>query len=70
VLCAHSALLSFTDSFAAPISVANALLTGVAAYRRGESLAHLERVEELWTENDVYQAKQRRPGGPGIPPGL
>jgi DNA-binding MurR/RpiR family transcriptional regulator len=62
VLCAHSELLSFTESLAAPVSLANALLTALALARRSESLATLKRVERLWAKRGIHHSNGRRPG--------
>jgi DNA-binding MurR/RpiR family transcriptional regulator len=62
VLCARSELLSFTESFVAPISLANALVTAVALAHRDRSLAALARLEELWSKERLYHSEERRHG--------
>jgi DNA-binding MurR/RpiR family transcriptional regulator len=62
VLCARSELLSFTESLAAPVSLANALVTAVALTRRDQSLASFRKLEKLWSKTRVYHSTERRPG--------
>jgi DNA-binding MurR/RpiR family transcriptional regulator len=60
VLCARSELLSFTESLAAPVSLANALVTAVALSNRERSLASLGRLEKLWSKAGIYESTERR----------
>ena len=45
---ANSNLNSFIDSFAASLSLINALLTAVGARKRKENLEFLSELEEIW----------------------
>lgn len=60
VLCARSELLSFTESLAAPVSLANALVTAVALSNRDRSLVSLGKLEKLWSKTGIYESTERR----------
>jgi len=62
VLCARSELQSFTESLAAPVSLANALVTAVALSHRGRSLATLGRLEKEWGRAGLYHSSEPRRG--------
>ncbi len=54
-LYARSDMVSFLDSLVAPLSLINALVVAVAE-RSGEDLGQaFERLENIWTEFDVYE---------------
>lgn len=59
-LCEHflpakSDMVSLVDSLVAPLSVINALLVAIAARRRSETDATLEKLEEIWDMYHVYE---------------
>lgn len=56
-LMAKSDMSSFVDSFAAPLSLINALIVALAQRRRTELSEYFERMEKIWAEYDVYLAK-------------
>jgi len=51
---ANSNLNSFIDSFAAPLSLINALVTAVGVRRRKENLESLSELEEIWEKYKVF----------------
>ncbi|HEC91860.1 MAG TPA: MurR/RpiR family transcriptional regulator [Candidatus Atribacteria bacterium] len=53
-LFANSNLNSFIDSFTAPLSVINALVTAVGVKKRGETLEYLAELEEVWKKYNVF----------------
>lgn len=55
-LCAQTILNTFIESFVAPISVVNALVTATALKTRPEVLARLARMERFWDQHDIYHA--------------
>jgi len=56
-LIAKSNMASFVDSFAAPLSLINALIVALGQRRRHEVSQYFEKMEQIWTQYDVYQAK-------------
>jgi DNA-binding MurR/RpiR family transcriptional regulator len=58
-LIASSSLPSFLDSFVAPLSLINALLTAVARMNRQEVTRHLERMERLWEQEGIYHSDEK-----------
>ena len=48
---------SFVDSFAAPLSLINALLVALGQRRRTEVSEYFNKMERIWAEYDVYLAK-------------
>ena len=56
-LMAKSDMSSFVDSFAAPLSVINALIVALGQRRRSEVSDYFEKMERIWSEYDVYLAK-------------
>lgn len=56
-LMAKSEMASFVDSFAAPLSLINALLVALGQRRRTEVADYLEGMEHIWGKYDVYLAK-------------
>lgn len=56
-LMAKSEMSSFVDSFAAPLSLINALLVALGQRRRTEVTQYLDRMESIWGEYDVYLAR-------------
>lgn len=55
------AMNSFIESFVAPLSLVNALVTAVALKDRKATLARLASLEKTWQVNDIYYFKERRP---------
>ncbi|MFC7439612.1 MurR/RpiR family transcriptional regulator [Laceyella putida] len=53
-LIAASGLPSFLDSFVAPLSLINALLTAVARMNEQEVTPHLQNMEQLWENEGIY----------------
>ena len=56
-LMAKSDMSSFVDSFAAPLSLINALIVALGQRRRREVSEYFERMEKIWEKYDVYLAK-------------
>jgi len=51
---AESSLNSFIDSFTAPLSLINGLVTAVGVRRRKENLESLSELEEIWEKYKVF----------------
>ena len=56
-LMARSDMTSFVDSFAAPLSLINALLVALGQRRRQEVTEYFSRMEKIWNDYDVYLAR-------------
>jgi DNA-binding MurR/RpiR family transcriptional regulator len=56
-LNAKSDMTSFVDSFAAPLSLINALIVALAQRRRQEVSDYFEKIESIWGTYNVYLAK-------------
>ena len=56
-LMAKSDMSSFVDSFAAPLSLINALIVALGQRRRSEVSEYFHKMEKIWAEYDVYLAK-------------
>ena len=56
-LMAKSDMSSFVDSFAAPLSLINALIVALGQRRRKEVSEYFNKMEKIWAEYDVYLAK-------------
>ena len=56
-LMAKSDMSSFVDSFAAPLSLINALIVALGQRRRREVSDYFEDMEKIWDKYDVYLAK-------------
>ena len=56
-LMAKSDMASFVDSFAAPLSLINALIVALSQRRRQEVSEHFAELENIWANYDVYLAK-------------
>ena len=54
VLCARSTIDSYVDSFTAPLSLINALLTAVGQKAPERTVAALQRLEEDWCKYRVF----------------
>ncbi len=57
-LSAKTDMASFVDSFAAPISVVNALIVAMALRRKDELNMHFKQLEGIWAEHSVYVNKE------------
>lgn len=53
-LCARSDMPSFIDSFVAPLSLINALITAVGRKKRVEIEQHLEELEAVWERFGIF----------------
>lgn len=53
-LCARSDMPSFIDSFVAPLSLINALITAVGRKKRAEIEQHLEELESVWERFEIF----------------
>ena len=56
-LMAKSDMSSFVESFAAPLSLINALIVALGQRRRSEVSEYFHKMEKIWAEYDVYLAK-------------
>jgi len=56
-LMAKSDMASFVDSFAAPLSLINALIVALSQRRRQEVSEHFASLEKIWSDYDVYLSK-------------
>ena len=56
-LMAKSDMSSFVDSFAAPLSLINALIVALGQRRRHEVSEYFESMEQIWDKYDVYLAR-------------
>jgi len=56
-LMAKSDMASFVDSFAAPLSLINALIVALSQRRRHEVSEHFADLEKIWASYDVYLKK-------------
>ena len=56
-LMAKSDMSSFVDSFAAPLSLINALIVALGQRRRSEVSDYFNKMEDIWAEYNVYLAK-------------
>ena len=54
---AKSDMSSFVDSFAAPLSLINALIVALGQRRRREVSEYFDSMEKIWEKYDVYLAK-------------
>ena len=56
-LNAKSDMASFVDSFAAPLSLINALIVALSQRRRQEVSEYFSNIESIWNDYSVYLAK-------------
>ncbi|MCU0539097.1 MAG: MurR/RpiR family transcriptional regulator [Desulfobacterales bacterium] len=54
VLTARCKMDSFVESFTAPLSLINAVVTAVGLCRKQETLSGLKQLEELWRDRNTY----------------
>lgn len=57
LLAAQSDMAAFVDSFAAPLSIINALIVAVSRRKKDELTERLRELEEIWDHYDVYDKK-------------
>ena len=55
LLLARSDMLSFVDSFVAPLSLLNALIIAISIKKQEDLKSNFERLEQIWDEHDVYE---------------
>jgi len=58
-LTAESDLGSFIESFTAPLSVINALITAVGRKQKTKTISVLEQLEKLWEQYDIFYIKEK-----------
>ena len=58
-------MTSFVDSLVAPFSVVNALIVAVGLRKEEEVTHTFNRLEEIWSEYNVYQGPAPDAGMPG-----
>jgi DNA-binding MurR/RpiR family transcriptional regulator len=54
VLTAPYKMDSFIESFTAPLSLINAIVTGLGVYRKKSTMKSLEELEEVWESQKIY----------------
>ncbi len=54
VLTARYQTDSFIESFTAPLSLINALVTSLAINKKGDTLKYLKESEKIWAERQIY----------------
>jgi DNA-binding MurR/RpiR family transcriptional regulator len=54
LLTARCTMASFMESFTAPLSLINAIVTAVSLGSKGSSLKALKRMEEFWRSREIY----------------
>lgn len=54
ILLCQTSYLTFVDSFVAPLSLANAILTVLAVHHRGAATRSLARMEQTWAAMHTY----------------
>ena len=57
-LHAKSDMVSFVDSLVAPMSLMNAIIVAVGKRNREGVVSIFEKLENIWTEHDVYESPQ------------
>ena len=63
-LFAKSDMVSYLDSLAAPLSVINALLVAMGWRQEREISQTFQRLEQIWTEYDVFETSETQAEGP------
>lgn len=60
-VCLHakSDMVSFLDSLVAPMSLINAIIVAVGVRNKKQISGTFERLEKIWSENDVYEPSER-----------
>lgn len=53
-LIGRSEMISFVDSLIAPMSILNALIVAISLEKKDEITQNLNRLEQIWTEFEVY----------------
>lgn len=62
-LTSESNLGSFIESFAAPLSLINALVTAVGRRQKDQTLEVLEKMEMIWEKCDIFHLSEKNDGG-------
>lgn len=62
-LTAKSDMSSFVDSFAAPLSLINALIVALSQRRREAVAEYFDRMERIWDQYDVYLSRTGEENG-------
>ena len=62
VLVARCEMDSYMESFTAPLSLLNALVTAVSIADREKALRALRKLEAIWRERDIYLQKEEKSG--------
>ena len=58
-LIGNSEMVSFVDSLVAPLSIINAVIVAISLRKKDEISVSLERLENIWTEYEVYDDSHR-----------
>lgn len=59
VLTARYQMDSFVESFTAPLSLINAIVTSLGIYRRKSTMKSLKELEKVWEEQQIYYPAPR-----------
>jgi DNA-binding MurR/RpiR family transcriptional regulator len=59
-LTAHCRMDSFIESFAAPLSLINAVVTALGVHRKKSTMKALSKLEEFWRDQNVYCEEEKR----------
>ena len=62
VLTARCEMDSYVESFTAPLSLINALVTAVSVAERDKALKALRRLEGIWRERNIYLQREEKSG--------
>ncbi len=54
ILTCPTEMMSLVDSLVPPMSLVNALLTAVSIEEKSDALSRVNKMEEIWLENDTY----------------
>jgi len=63
ILVAHSGMTSFIDSFAAPLSLINALIIAVGTKEAAKTKTALSELENTWKAFDIYYSDEEHKNG-------
>ncbi|MGI6078097.1 MAG: MurR/RpiR family transcriptional regulator [Fastidiosipilaceae bacterium] len=55
MILAPSDMIAFVDALTVPFSTVTALIVALAAKRQNELTEHLETLESIWRQNDIYE---------------
>jgi DNA-binding MurR/RpiR family transcriptional regulator len=59
-LTAHCRMDSFIESFTAPLSLINAVVTALGVHRKESTMKTLSKLEEFWRGQNVYYEEEKR----------